>query len=73
VVEQLNTVHNERLKLLANFMNTISVAFIVTSFVIPSITGQLAGGIRLVVAISWICLAFGLNCSAQLVLGYLRP
>ncbi len=69
----MNSVHNERIKLLANAMNTIACAFFVTAFVVPTIAGQIADAPKAFVTISWISLSVGLHIGAHFVLGNLRP
>ncbi len=68
----MHAVHNARVQMLANFSNTLGIAFIVTGFVVPAISGQLASGGRLFVALFWIGFGSALDCVSQLVLGRLR-
>ncbi len=68
----MHTVHNARVTLLANLLNTVAVAFIVTGFVAPAVTGQLQVAGRVLVILGWAALGVVLHVAAQLVLGILR-
>jgi hypothetical protein len=68
----VHTVHNARAQMLARFMNTVGIAFIVTGFVVPAITGQIVSGVGFFVALAWMGCGAGLHCRSLLVPGRLR-
>jgi hypothetical protein len=68
----MNTVHNERIKLLAGAMNNLALAVIVAGFLAPAINGQLHAGYQALTTLAWIAGGCILHCFAQLVLGGLR-
>lgn len=61
---------NERLKLLATWMNNFSIAFAVAGFIAPLVSGTaIPGSAHALVVFVWIGLAGGIHCVGQFVLG----
>ncbi len=58
--------------MLANFLNKLGIAFIVTGFIVPAITGQFASGSKIAVGFCWIAFGVGLHCGSHIVLERLR-
>jgi hypothetical protein len=50
----MHAIHNARIQLLATALNNLGLAFIVTGFVAPGVTGQLHGGWHALVTLAWI-------------------
>jgi hypothetical protein len=64
----MNPVHNTRVQLLANALNTIAVALIVTAAVVPAINGKVPPYYFV-----WVAGGAFLHIIAQTVLGKLKP
>lgn len=69
----MNDIHNERVKLLATYINNLAAAFAVAGFIAPATGGLLTGAGRFILAIAWIGIGFGLHYLARGILGGLKP
>jgi hypothetical protein len=68
----MNSVRNERIKLLAAALNNLGLAFAIGGFVAPALNGRLLGW-GAVIPIAWFVLGAGLHICAQIVLGRMKP
>ena len=68
----MNLIHNERIKLLATFLNGIALAFAIGGAVGPAVSGGLHGTGWLA-SLAWFGLGLGLHLCAHGVLGRLKP
>jgi hypothetical protein len=60
---------NQRLKLLATWLNNFSIAFAVAGFIAPLVTGtNIPGSAHVLIVFVWIGLAAGIHCVGQYVL-----
>jgi hypothetical protein len=67
-----NTVHNERVRLVATMLNNIALAFIVAGFVAPIAGGHFQGGWHVVVTFAWVATGLVIHGAAHYALGRLR-
>jgi MFS family permease len=67
-----DSIHNERVKLTAGVVSNAGLAFIVAGFIAPIVTGHLALGWRLVLALVWIVIGAALHWIARLILGRMQ-
>ena len=64
----MHTVHNARILLLATALNNLALAFIVTGFVAPALTGRLHAVSSILATLAWLGPDFVLHAVAQLAL-----
>ena len=72
VGQRMHAIHNARVQWLATAPNNLGLAFIVTGFVAPGVTGQLHGGWHALVTLAWVVTGVVLQGAAYFALGSLR-
>jgi hypothetical protein len=63
---------NERLKLLATWVNNFSMAFAVAGFVAPLVSENIPGNVHALVVFFWLALAIVVHSAGQYVLEGIR-